>query len=54
MVLILKEHDIVKAICDFNFSLNRDLQELDDNAQLPLLSLITETVEGISTIRAFR
>uniref|UniRef100_UPI00358F63B0 ATP-binding cassette sub-family C member 8-like isoform X2 n=1 Tax=Myxine glutinosa TaxID=7769 RepID=UPI00358F63B0 len=32
----------------------RDLQELDDNAQLPLLSLITETVEGISTIRAFR
>ncbi|XP_045340629.1 ATP-binding cassette sub-family C member 8 isoform X5 [Leopardus geoffroyi] len=33
---------------------SRDLQQLDDTTQLPLLSHFTETVEGLTTIRAFR
>ncbi|XP_018621028.2 ATP-binding cassette sub-family C member 8 isoform X1 [Scleropages formosus] len=32
---------------------SRDLQQLDDSTQLPLLSHFSETVEGLSTIRAF-
>lgn len=32
----------------------RDLQQLDDTTQLPLLSHFAETVEGLTTIRAFR
>lgn len=35
-------------------SLHRDLQQLDDTTQLPLLSHFAETVEGLTTIRAFR
>lgn len=34
--------------------LHRDLQQLDDTTQLPLLSHFAETVEGLTTIRAFR
>uniref|UniRef100_A0A803YQJ4 ATP binding cassette subfamily C member 8 n=1 Tax=Meleagris gallopavo TaxID=9103 RepID=A0A803YQJ4_MELGA len=34
--------------------LSRDLQQLDDSTQLPLLSHFSETVEGLTTIRAFR
>ncbi|XP_077177739.1 ATP-binding cassette sub-family C member 8 isoform X4 [Paroedura picta] len=33
---------------------SRDLQQLDDSTQLPLLSHFSETVEGLTTIRAFR
>ncbi|XP_028357053.1 ATP-binding cassette sub-family C member 8 isoform X6 [Physeter macrocephalus] len=33
---------------------SRDLQQLDDTTQLPLLSHFGETVEGLTTIRAFR
>ncbi|XP_015425505.1 PREDICTED: ATP-binding cassette sub-family C member 8 isoform X5 [Myotis davidii] len=33
---------------------SRDLQQLDDTTQLPLLSHFAETVEGLITIRAFR
>ncbi|XP_029379014.1 ATP-binding cassette sub-family C member 8 isoform X2 [Echeneis naucrates] len=33
---------------------SRDLQQLEDSTQLPLLSHFSETVEGLSTIRAFR
>ncbi|XP_055986851.1 ATP-binding cassette sub-family C member 8 isoform X1 [Sorex fumeus] len=33
---------------------SRDLQQLDDATQLPLLSHFAETVEGLTTIRAFR
>lgn len=33
---------------------HRDLQQLDDTTQLPLLSHFAETVEGLITIRAFR
>ncbi|ETE57578.1 hypothetical protein L345_16704, partial [Ophiophagus hannah] len=33
---------------------NRDLQELDDSTQLPLLCHFSETTEGLTTIRAFR
>ncbi|XP_033718488.1 ATP-binding cassette sub-family C member 8 isoform X4 [Tursiops truncatus] len=33
---------------------SRDLQQLDDTTQLPLLSHFAETVEGLTTIRAFR
>ncbi|XP_037378619.1 ATP-binding cassette sub-family C member 8 isoform X1 [Talpa occidentalis] len=33
---------------------SRDLQQLDDSTQLPLLSHFAETVEGLTTIRAFR
>uniref|UniRef100_A0A3B3RAC6 ATP-binding cassette, sub-family C (CFTR/MRP), member 8 n=1 Tax=Paramormyrops kingsleyae TaxID=1676925 RepID=A0A3B3RAC6_9TELE len=32
---------------------SRDLQQLDDTTQLPLLSHFSETVEGLTTIRAF-
>uniref|UniRef100_A0A5F9D9N4 ATP binding cassette subfamily C member 9 n=1 Tax=Oryctolagus cuniculus TaxID=9986 RepID=A0A5F9D9N4_RABIT len=32
----------------------RDLQELDDSTQLPLLCHFSETAEGLTTIRAFR
>ncbi|MGH0122629.1 UNVERIFIED_CONTAM: hypothetical protein FKN15_029058 [Acipenser sinensis] len=32
---------------------SRDLQQLDDSTQLPLLSHFSETVEGLTTIRAF-
>ena len=32
----------------------RDLQELDDTTQLPLLCHFSETAEGLTTIRAFR
>lgn len=35
-------------------SSHRDLQQLDDTTQLPLLSHFAETVEGLTTIRAFR
>lgn len=35
-------------------TLSRDLQQLDDSTQLPLLSHFSETVEGLTTIRAFR
>uniref|UniRef100_A0A8K9Y703 ATP-binding cassette, sub-family C (CFTR/MRP), member 9 n=1 Tax=Oncorhynchus mykiss TaxID=8022 RepID=A0A8K9Y703_ONCMY len=37
----------------FIFSL-RDLQDLDDSTQLPLLCHFSETAEGLTTIRAFR
>uniref|UniRef100_A0A8C7GZM5 ATP-binding cassette, sub-family C (CFTR/MRP), member 8 n=1 Tax=Oncorhynchus kisutch TaxID=8019 RepID=A0A8C7GZM5_ONCKI len=33
---------------------SRDLQQLEDSTQLPLLSHFSETVEGLTTIRAFR
>ncbi|XP_044137453.1 ATP-binding cassette sub-family C member 9 isoform X5 [Bufo gargarizans] len=33
---------------------SKDLQELDDNTQLPLLCHFSETAEGLTTIRAFR
>uniref|UniRef100_A0A4W3IME5 ATP-binding cassette, sub-family C (CFTR/MRP), member 8 n=1 Tax=Callorhinchus milii TaxID=7868 RepID=A0A4W3IME5_CALMI len=33
---------------------SRDLQQLDDSTQLPLLSHFSETVEGLTTIRALR
>ncbi|KAJ6666237.1 hypothetical protein lerEdw1_000509 [Lerista edwardsae] len=33
---------------------SKDLQELDDSTQLPLLCHFSETVEGLTTIRAFR
>ncbi|XP_076853428.1 ATP-binding cassette sub-family C member 8 [Brachyhypopomus gauderio] len=33
---------------------SRDLQQLEDSTQIPLLSHYTETVEGLSTIRAYR
>ncbi|XP_053742004.1 ATP-binding cassette sub-family C member 8 isoform X4 [Synchiropus splendidus] len=33
---------------------SRDLQQLEDSTQLPLLSHFSETVEGLSTIRALR
>ncbi|MBN3324023.1 ABCC8 protein, partial [Atractosteus spatula] len=33
---------------------SRDLQQLDDSTQLPLLAHFSETVEGLTTIRAFR
>nr|XP_042714741.1 ATP-binding cassette sub-family C member 8 isoform X7 [Chrysemys picta bellii] len=33
---------------------SRDLQQLDDSTQLPLLCHFSETVEGLTTIRAFR
>ncbi|XP_069754521.1 ATP-binding cassette sub-family C member 8 isoform X2 [Narcine bancroftii] len=33
---------------------SRDLQQLDDSTQLPLLSHFSETVEGLTTIRAMR
>lgn len=36
------------------WTLSRDLQQLDDSTQLPLLSHFSETVEGLTTIRAFR
>lgn len=32
----------------------RDLQQLEDSTQLPLLSHFSETVEGLTTIRALR
>lgn len=39
---------LTAAVC------RRDLQQLDDTTQLPLLSHFAETVEGLTTIRAFR
>ncbi|TRY60504.1 hypothetical protein DNTS_001478, partial [Danionella cerebrum] len=33
---------------------SKDLQELDDSTQLPLLCHFSETAEGLTTIRAFR
>ncbi|XP_063800163.1 ATP-binding cassette sub-family C member 8 isoform X3 [Pseudophryne corroboree] len=33
---------------------SRDLQQLEDSTQLPLLAHFSETVEGLTTIRAFR
>uniref|UniRef100_A0AAY4D925 ATP-binding cassette, sub-family C (CFTR/MRP), member 8b n=1 Tax=Denticeps clupeoides TaxID=299321 RepID=A0AAY4D925_9TELE len=33
---------------------SRDLQQLEDSTQIPLLSHYSETVEGLTTIRAFR
>ncbi|XP_074811024.1 ATP-binding cassette sub-family C member 8 isoform X8 [Natator depressus] len=33
---------------------SRDLQQLDDSTQLPLLCHFSETMEGLTTIRAFR
>ncbi|XP_077309834.1 ATP-binding cassette sub-family C member 8 isoform X2 [Lithobates pipiens] len=33
---------------------SRDLQQLEDSTQLPLLAQFSETVEGLTTIRAFR
>lgn len=36
------------------FSSLRDLQDLDDSTQLPLLCHFSETAEGLTTIRAFR
>uniref|UniRef100_A0A8C7WD71 ATP-binding cassette, sub-family C (CFTR/MRP), member 8 n=1 Tax=Oncorhynchus mykiss TaxID=8022 RepID=A0A8C7WD71_ONCMY len=33
---------------------SRDLQQLEDSTQLPLLSHFSETVEGLTTIRAFK
>lgn len=35
-------------------NLFRDLQDLDDSTQLPLLCHFSETAEGLTTIRAFR
>ncbi|KAG9460865.1 hypothetical protein GDO78_019025, partial [Eleutherodactylus coqui] len=32
----------------------RDLQQLEDSTQLPLLAHFSETLEGLTTIRAFR
>uniref|UniRef100_A0A8C9FC43 ATP-binding cassette sub-family C member 9 n=1 Tax=Pavo cristatus TaxID=9049 RepID=A0A8C9FC43_PAVCR len=43
--------DVTAAIL---FSCLRDLQELDDSTQLPLLCHFSETAEGLTTIRAFR
>lgn len=39
---------------DFGGSSVRDLQQLEDSTQLPLLSHFSETVEGLTTIRALR
>ncbi|MGH0184569.1 UNVERIFIED_CONTAM: hypothetical protein FKN15_015159 [Acipenser sinensis] len=36
------------------FTPHRDLQDLDDSTQLPLLCHFSETAEGLTTIRAFR
>ncbi|XP_046719910.1 ATP-binding cassette sub-family C member 8 isoform X2 [Silurus meridionalis] len=33
---------------------SRDLQQLENNTQIPLLSHYSETIEGLTTIRAFR
>ncbi|XP_063302724.1 ATP-binding cassette sub-family C member 9 isoform X3 [Pelobates fuscus] len=33
---------------------SKDLQEMDDNTQLPLLCHFSETAEGLTTIRAFK
>ncbi|XP_064819171.1 ATP-binding cassette sub-family C member 9-like, partial [Oncorhynchus masou masou] len=33
---------------------SKDLQDLDDSTQLPLLCHFSETAEGLTTIRAFR
>lgn len=44
-----------RAFSELSFSAPlRDLQQLDDATQLPLLSHFAETVEGLTTIRAFR
>lgn len=40
--------------CLLGFFTPRDLQELDDSTQLPLLCHFSETAEGLTTIRAFR
>lgn len=41
-------------MADVVFHTPRDLQELDDSTQLPLLCHFSETAEGLTTIRAFR
>lgn len=38
----------------YSSSSSRDLQQLEDSTQLPLLAHFSETVEGLTTIRAFR
>lgn len=42
------------SVCFFFFFSFRDLQDLDDSTQLPLLCHFSETAEGLTTIRAFR
>lgn len=32
----------------------RDLQQLEDSTEMPLLSHYSQTIEGLTTIRAFR
>lgn len=46
---------VYKLISSYSYSLSlRDLQDLDDSTQLPLLCHFSETAEGLTTIRAFR
>lgn len=42
------------SISNSLFFSHRDLQDLDDSTQLPLLCHFSETAEGLTTIRAFR
>lgn len=45
------------SYCEYTLSSHlplRDLQDLDDSTQLPLLCHFSETAEGLTTIRAFR
>lgn len=49
----LSSFDSLSVCCFFFFSF-RDLQDLDDSTQLPLLCHFSETAEGLTTIRAFR
>lgn len=43
----------VSILTPLSFS-RRDLQDLDESTQLPLLCHFSETAEGLTTIRAFR
>lgn len=50
-------HVVLKTCTLFIFMVPpplRDLQDLDDSTQLPLLCHFSETAEGLTTIRAFR
>lgn len=54
---MIQENDCTTKLAFYEIlfiTLSRDLQQLDDSTQLPLLSHFSETVEGLTTIRAFR
>lgn len=50
-ILVTKLHEFFFF---FFLTVHRDLQDLDDSTQLPLLCHFSETAEGLTTIRAFR